>query len=352
MIVSFSWWRCALEQRRVARLELPAAPGLEDLAASEKSGWPSSTTQPSAWNVARCASITAVTRGSMGRPPRSRLQATRTPAKLAVEGGAKALAGLVDGDGRARIGAGDGARAAARRPRPCAPSGPRRRGAQPSSLGHVGTRPGEGRKPTTLQKLAGLRSEPPMSLPSAIGTMPRGERHRGAAARAAARLGRVIGVERPAEDLVERLRAGAELGRIGLADRDGAGRLDALDDQPVVLRHVVLVDRRAPRGAETARRHEVLVRDGQAEQRAAVLAAGERGVGGAGLVERLAPRARVTMAFTFGFTRSIWARWACSTSVTEARRERIRSRSAIAVWKQRSLMRPLGQESGGGSGRR
>ena len=46
------------------------------------------------------------------------------------------------------------------------------KGAQPSSAGHVGTRPGEGRKPTTLQKLAGLRSEPPMSLPSAIGTMP------------------------------------------------------------------------------------------------------------------------------------------------------------------------------------
>ena len=31
---------------------------------------------------------------------------------------------------------------------------------------------GAGRRPTTLQKLAGLRSEPPMSLPSAIGTMP------------------------------------------------------------------------------------------------------------------------------------------------------------------------------------
>ena len=36
----------------------------------------------------------------------------------------------------------------------------------------LGTRPGDGRKPTTLQKAAGLRSEPPVSLPSAIGTMP------------------------------------------------------------------------------------------------------------------------------------------------------------------------------------
>ncbi len=38
--------------------------------------------------------------------------------------------------------------------------------------GHAGTRPGEPRKPTTLQKLAGLRSEPPRSVPSASGTMP------------------------------------------------------------------------------------------------------------------------------------------------------------------------------------
>src|SRR6202043_3386025 len=38
--------------------------------------------------------------------------------------------------------------------------------------GKLGTRPGEGRKPTTLQKLAGLRKDPPMSLPSARGTIP------------------------------------------------------------------------------------------------------------------------------------------------------------------------------------
>src|SRR5688572_7627886 len=35
-----------------------------------------------------------------------------------------------------------------------------------------GTRPGEGRSPTTLQNAGGLRSEPPVSLPSAIGTIP------------------------------------------------------------------------------------------------------------------------------------------------------------------------------------
>ena len=48
----------------------------------------------------------------------------------------------------------------------------------PSSLsvaqepGAPGIRPGEQRKPTILQKFAGFRSEPPMSEPSAIGTIP------------------------------------------------------------------------------------------------------------------------------------------------------------------------------------
>src|SRR6266852_6517442 len=43
---------------------------------------------------------------------------------------------------------------------------------QPSALGGLGTRPGEVRRPTTLQKFGGLRSEPPISLPSASGTIP------------------------------------------------------------------------------------------------------------------------------------------------------------------------------------
>ena len=38
--------------------------------------------------------------------------------------------------------------------------------------GQRGTRPGDDLSPTTLQKLAGLRNEPPMSLPSAMGSMP------------------------------------------------------------------------------------------------------------------------------------------------------------------------------------
>ena len=46
---------------------------------------------------------------------------------------------------------------------------------KPSSgndVGQVGVRPTLGRKPTMLLKLPGLRSEPPRSLPSAIGISP------------------------------------------------------------------------------------------------------------------------------------------------------------------------------------
>jgi hypothetical protein len=39
-------------------------------------------------------------------------------------------------------------------------------------VGQTGTRPKPGRSPTTLLNDAGLRSEPPMSLPSASATMP------------------------------------------------------------------------------------------------------------------------------------------------------------------------------------
>src|SRR5229473_727927 len=40
------------------------------------------------------------------------------------------------------------------------------------SVGYVGTNPGDGRSPTTPQKDAGMRSEPPRSVPSASAIMP------------------------------------------------------------------------------------------------------------------------------------------------------------------------------------
>jgi hypothetical protein len=43
---------------------------------------------------------------------------------------------------------------------------------QAACISQEGTMPRDDLKPTTLQKGAGLRREPPISLPSAIGTIP------------------------------------------------------------------------------------------------------------------------------------------------------------------------------------
>src|SRR5205823_13800798 len=52
------------------------------------------------------------------------------------------------------------------------PSGPRTEiGVQPSGRRSTGTTPGDGRKPTTPQIAAGIRSEPPVSEPVHTGSM-------------------------------------------------------------------------------------------------------------------------------------------------------------------------------------
>ena len=107
------------------------------------------------------------------------------------------------------------------------------------SVGHDGTRPSDGRRPTTPQNDAGLRSEPPMSEPSASGTIP------AASAQAAPpddppaeRVGST-GLSVVPKTVVERVRAGRELRHVGLADHDHAGAADPLDEEVVGVRHVV-----------------------------------------------------------------------------------------------------------------
>ena len=136
------------------------------------SGSASSTTQPRRWKVSRSASITAVTRGSTGRPPRSRLQAMRAPSGFRSSGGWKSRPGSgseigARGSGPATAPSIRATSVTLRAIGPCTPIGN-----QAAWLGQIGTRPGAGRKPTTLQKPAGLRSDPPRSLPSAIGSIP------------------------------------------------------------------------------------------------------------------------------------------------------------------------------------
>src|SRR5688572_10096747 len=107
--------------------------------------------QPSLAKTARCLSRTRVTRGSIGSPPMSRLQATRTFLKLRLRGLLKIDPGSLIEVGARRSGPActDRRNAASDTVRPIGPS----------SLwllhgygcGYAGTRPVEGRKPITLQ---------------------------------------------------------------------------------------------------------------------------------------------------------------------------------------------------------
>src|SRR4051812_7092020 len=128
--------------------------------------------QPSDSNVLRCPSTIVRTRGSKGTPPRSLNQATRTPLKPRSNGRAKRSPGSLIESGARESGPAivlsTSARSATERPRhPEVLSVD-----QPNGALGFGTRPMEGRKPTTLQNAAGLRSEPPASEPSVTGTSP------------------------------------------------------------------------------------------------------------------------------------------------------------------------------------
>src|SRR5687768_1305334 len=126
--------------------------------------------QPRPSKTRRLASTTRRISASKGRPPRFRHQATRTPLKSRSGGtrnwppSSRIESGLLGS--YPAIALKKSATSATDRA-----IGPEtERGDQLSEL--PGTRPGDGRSPTTLQKAAGLRSDPPISLPSAIGTIP------------------------------------------------------------------------------------------------------------------------------------------------------------------------------------
>lgn len=125
------------------------------ISAGAQSGSACSTTHPSDSNVARCPSTTDRKRGSKGMPPRSLNQATRTPLKPRSSGRAKSSPGSLMDSGDSGWGPAivlsANARSATERPK------------HPDvlSVDHAnaafgfGTRPSEGRKPTTLRTRLG-----------------------------------------------------------------------------------------------------------------------------------------------------------------------------------------------------
>ncbi len=164
-----------------------------------------------------------------GQPPEVPAPGDACPGEVALQRAGEDCTRLGDRDGGAGVGARHGAQ---------------HEGGVPDGTGH-GTFGGEreprgdvgpGRDParggTQAHDVAeGGRVAQGAAHVRAVGDWehPAGQRDRRPAARAAARLRWIVGVERLAEDLVEGLGAGAELGSVGLADGDGAGFLETLD---------------------------------------------------------------------------------------------------------------------------
>src|SRR5580765_8105469 len=168
----FSWSRlaansdpyvAAVRKARIVR-KIESAPA--------RSGAMSSTTQPRASNVLRWADSTARTRASSGSPPRSGHQATRVPRKLRLRGPRNAAGS--DGMHAGSRGSGPAITLSSHAVSDTVLAmGPlTEKPTNGNAVGAVGTSPTVGRNPTTLLKLPGFLSEPPMSLPSAIGSMP------------------------------------------------------------------------------------------------------------------------------------------------------------------------------------
>jgi hypothetical protein len=81
------------------------------------------------------------------------------------------------------------------------------------------------------------------------------------------------------------LRAGAELGGVGLADRYRSGRPETLYDQVVLRGDVPAEQARAKGGANPPGRHQILVGDGESVERSQGFAVGLLLIGGSRSLE-------------------------------------------------------------------
>lgn len=195
--------------------------------------------------------------------------------------------------------------------------------------GYVGTRPGDGRKPTTPQRLAGMRREPPRSLPLASGARPHAsataeppedppaERARSHGLRVAPN--RALTVFGPAPNsgvlVLPTMSAPACLRRAA-SRASSLGMWSAYSRDPNVVRIPAVGTRSLiPTGMPCSGARESPRMTASSASRAALRACSE---------------ATVQYAPTIGLIRSIRAR-SCSTSSTgEIRRSRIRRPSSLA----------------------
>ena len=99
--------------------------------------------------------------------------------------------------------------------------------------GHSGTRPSDGRSPTTPQNDAGLRSEPPMSEPSASGTIPARSAHAAPPLEPPAERVGSTGLSVVPKTVLKVWEPAANSGTLVLPIDHDAGAPDPLDDQLV-----------------------------------------------------------------------------------------------------------------------
>ena len=253
--------------------------------ASARSGWAANTRAPPRANRRPAASVTPATSWSTSRaPPRSAVKATRSPASEPCSGAANVQPGSPSASGtrgsgplmhreqQGEVGDVAGQRAAHRGGLPLVGRGPRRHPAERGSQAHDAAE-----RRGVAQRAAHV---------GAVRERHHARRQRAgrSSARAAGGPVGVVRVAGGAEDGVEGVRPGRELRHVGLAEEHHAGRADPLDDQVVVVGHVVREHRRAEGRRPPGGGVGVLHREGQAVQRAQRAAAGLVLVGGAGAV--------------------------------------------------------------------
>ncbi len=138
-------------------------------------------------------------------------------------------------------------------------------GKQPS----IGTSPYVGLKPTIPQQAAGMRTEPPESVPSAASTCPSTSAAALPPLEPPGTRPGAIGIGHVAVVRVLRRDPPGELVQVGLADRDVAGLHEARHGRRGLRRHVVAEDRRAVRRPHAGGVEEVLDREPRALRRPA-----------------------------------------------------------------------------------
>ena len=155
------------------------------------------------------------------------------------------------------------------------------------SVGCVGTNPTDGRNPVTPQNAAGIRSEPPRSVPSARAIMPVARAAAPPPVEPPADFVGIPRISRASKHLVERVGAGRKLRAVRLAENHGTRCAQPADDKRIFLGYVVCVNRRPERRPQTRDWRDVLDADRQSAQRSRIVSFLDPAIELHGVIERL-----------------------------------------------------------------